>query len=377
MAPKATKRAASQAPKEVRIPKVKKANPMLDSLIETVDAATDLPDAVKAMLIAVIPGSFLTPSAERHESQAATVRMVGEVVEARLAKLKQDLDIEQARVDGADTKKADLETAVTTAETSLTDADAVVEAKRLSLNAAAEVTAERQQELSQAESAQREGNVDFEARQHEKDHFETAFEKHFKALRDGTGEDAEGTADSNNQYYDLLLPLVSKISLDESLLTALPSSAKKVPSARGPFDHMVIQQLEQSLSEHIARLREAVEAAAPAAEERSAAVEVAKAALEQVKLAEAAAEGELNIARTAREEASERVTTAKEAVEKFLIESKSFSKVRDEKEKALRNFEQYDLECYMVARDKSREVSVAKDVTISPAKPAAVEVAGA
>jgi len=377
MAPKATKRAASQAPKEVRIPKVKKANPMLDSLIETVDAAMDLPDAVKAMLIAVIPGSFLTPSAERHESQAAAVRMVGEVVEARRAKLKQDLDFEQARVDGADKEKAELEAAMAVAESSLTDADTVVEAKRLSLNAVAEAMAEKQKELSEAESAQREGNVEFEARQHEKEHFETAFEKHFKALRDGPGEVVEGTADTNNQHYDLLLPLVSKIGLDESLLTALPSSAAKVPSARGPFDHMVIQQLEQSLSEHIARLREAVEAAAPAAEERSAAVEVAKTALAEVRVAETAAEGELTLARTAREEMSERVTTAKEAVDKFLIDSKSFSKVRDEKEKAFRNFEQYDLECYAVLRDKSRDVSIAKDIAMSPAKPAAVEVAGA
>lgn len=378
MAPKTAKRAASQAPKDARPTKAAKADPLLEGVVDALENhAQDLPEPCKAMLLAVLPATFGTPAAERHEVQNAAVRMIEDVIETTRTKYSEEAEAEQGRAATADAEKATLEAAVGTVQAALDMSSEAQEACQKTLQEASEVVVAKKATLMEAESSKRAGSIAFEAAKGAKESFQAAHANHFKALRDGEEDGAKPSQDAS-AHYATLSPMVSKIGLDESLLTALPSSAAKSPKSRGPFDQMVIEQLEKSLDDHIAKLGETVDTAAPEAARLAGLVEDAQKALEEATAIQSEAAGELKEAQASCKEAADGVTAAKERVTANEAAYGAATKVRDEKAEALKGFEMWNVASFKQLKDKAATAAVAapKEVPEAPT-PAPVQAAGA
>merc|ERR1719270_3261287 len=79
-------------------------------------------------------------------------------------------------------------------------------------------------------------------------------------------------AEDVSKHVNLLVPLASRLALDDSLLTALPSACAGAPDKRGSFDNMVIDQLRAHLDKRLTVLQEILGKAAGAIQEHAAAV---------------------------------------------------------------------------------------------------------
>merc|ERR1740117_2389716 len=326
------------------------------------------------MLLAVLPATFGTPAAERHEVQNAAVRMIEDVIETTRTKYSEEAEAEQGRAATADAEKATLEAAVGTVQAALDMSSEAQEACQKTLQEASEVVVAKKATLMEAESSKRAGSIAFEGA---KESFQSAHANHFKALRDGEEDGAKPSQDAS-AHYATLSPMVSKIGLDESLLTALPSSAAKSPKSRGPFDQMVIEQLEKSLDDHIAKLGETVDTAAPEAARLAGLVEDAQKALEEATAIQSEAAGELKEAQASCKEAADGVTAAKERVTANEAAYGAATKVRDEKAEALKGFEMWNVASFKQLKDKTATAAVVapKEVPEAPT-PAPVQAAGA
>merc|ERR1712124_22093 len=91
-----------------------------------------------------------------------------------------------------------------------------------------------------------------------------------------------GDADEG-PHFGSLQPLLGKLTLDESLLSALPSSCVKLKDQRGSFDIVVLSELEKAFSTKIAELASLLEAEEPAAADRKAKVDAAHSDYDQKK----------------------------------------------------------------------------------------------
>jgi hypothetical protein len=136
----------------------------------------------------------------------------------------------------------------------------------------------------------------------------SAFETEFKALKDGTLEDAK----EKKALLSIVNAALQKIGVDKALIQAATPALTKVGSTRGSFDNTVVEQVEAALQARVKSLdddinngptvKESKLAAQAAAQEALAAAQ-AKVAEDQTKASEA--EAKTKAAKTALKEAKE------------------------------------------------------------------------
>lgn len=366
MAPKkGTKRTATQgasAPAEVKKPKC---DPMHRAVAEAIDQSEALSESCRAMLKAAIPGCLDVPTEERQEIQAQIVQMIGEVLEGIEAKLQEVLEAERSKVAGAETSKGDLGAKVSEAEACFEEAKQVVDKKKQALADATMDMTNAKTTLSEKQEVQRDGDKSLIHAREAKDALDEVVEGELQAIKAGTP----------GAHYTAVLPVLQTLTLDESLMTALPSTCMKAPSDRGAFDHMVIEQLEKSLSDRGSELAKTLEDGAPAAAERAADVEAAQSNLTALTEAQMKAAAELALAQASQQEASATVDADKVAVRNFEPEHQKAVQACEEKAADLENFRAYNLACFKMLRDKTAVKVVAEaspEVKELPA-PAATE----
>merc|ERR1711970_1539882 len=112
--------------------------------------------------------------------------------------------------------------------------------------------------------------------------------------------------------HRFLTPFIANLDLEESLVSALPSSCMKTRDNRGGFDDLVLSELERAMVGRIATLEKNVADAAAAISERKATIASAEATIEAKKLAEQNAAADLEAATTAHCEAEAQVAKASE-----------------------------------------------------------------
>merc|ERR1719401_837950 len=131
---------------------------------------------------------------------------------------------------------------------------------------------------------------------------EAAIGKDLKAVAQGDTDGAETVA------------LCQRYNLDESLCQALPGTCSRTPAERGPFDKMVLDQLETCLKQKLAEISTAIEAEIPAAKERVSAVSEATEIVKNAEAAQATAEEQESSAKASCQEAASGVESAKTLV---------------------------------------------------------------
>merc|ERR1712150_191460 len=91
-------------------------------------------------------------------------------------------------------------------------------------------------------------------------------------VKEDNGFDAKGAKIHTKQ----IMRLAKKLGLEDSLLTALPSACAAMPSRRGSFDKMVVNELESIFQAKFAALVEEMNAEAEAIANHAAVVTAAE-----------------------------------------------------------------------------------------------------
>jgi len=343
-APAATKR-ETQAAAAAPAAKKQKVDPACRGIIEAIEQATDLPEACRKMLLACIPKAFATPNGQRHETQSSMVAMVGEVINEVTSKLEEAAVAEREKVVDIEGRKTQLESALKDAEEQLVAATEEIGTKTAAFAEAATATDAAKAARQEKQEMQRTGDLAMVTSRVEKIALETVMSANLSVIIEGQSDDAA-------QHYNELLPFLQG-GVDESLMSALPSSCGKKAAERGSFDTMVLEQIGTLFKDKLAALAKAVDEAAPAAEERAADVAAAQAALEAASSAQQAAADALNGAKGAEQDAAAAARAAKDALSAHEPEYASATTACDDKATVLENFKLYNVASFELLRDRA------------------------
>jgi hypothetical protein len=344
-----------------------KVDPMLAGVEEGILQACGLPEVVRDMLLAGLPGSLCC--AQRYEVQEAIIRMADVTLRGVEATLQAALETEEAAVLATDAARESCKTRVTDADAFLTVVKQSAEVKK-----AAVATATRELETAQAVlaenlAAQRVGDAPIEKARRSKDELDKAIDVNLAAVL--AGEDIH----ASKAHCEALLPIAAGLGLDESLRNALPAACGKRALERGHFDKVVVDALETSLKEGREAVIQTLAFEAPASEERAATVNASEIDVASAKEASRQATEESTQADAQQMEAAKAKQAALEAVEHSEPDCKEAATRRDEQTEKLNHFRQYNLNCFDVLRQKNskrEEAALEKGDTL-PAEDAATK----
>jgi hypothetical protein len=359
MAPttRGTKRAATATVDEVAFKKVQdslktlgvsKGNYKL--VVEGVEhplAKESLTEDCRKMLVSMIAGGLCVPVDERHEHQTLAVGMIGEALSAVTAKMQEGINAEDAKVAEAEAGMDGLKAVSQQAEAAWSEAKAESDASKQALADASKAFIVAKTALAECEEEQRRGDAGLVAAAADKDAIEAVIAGDFAKLRDGDWEVAQA-----KHHYDAVLAIVPKISLDQSLLTAMQGTMMKKPGDRGPFDEMVVQQLATSLGAKVAELAALLESGAPASAARASAVEAAKAALDAAKAAQQEGAGALKVAQDKQRQKLELMEAAKQKVADCEPNRLQAVEVREGLKTELQTFVDLNVSCYETLKER-------------------------
>merc|ERR1719326_1313072 len=108
--------------------------------------------------------------------------------------------------------------------------------------------------------------MDLQQAGQDKERIEAILQQKFVPLKDGTVEKQKEVKTG----VSALVVLGKEVSVDESLLAALPTAIGKKPADRAGFDIMVVEQFEKEVATKISELQTKFADGAPAMAERAA-----------------------------------------------------------------------------------------------------------
>jgi chromosome segregation ATPase len=198
------------------------------------------------------------------------VKLIGEVVEGRLAKLQEEVDAESAKLEDADAAKAEFEKTMTDAETRLASTSEDVEKKKEELAAFTKVIMEKRSTLLSTQASHSQAQDPLQKAKVQKEQYEAISQDHLQPLLK-----EELAAEQATSHYQVVSPLIKDLDLEDSFKQALPGTFSKQTSDRTQFDNMVLQELEKRFNAHMENLGQFVAQQEPALEELSAAAAAA------------------------------------------------------------------------------------------------------
>lgn len=336
MAPKqATKRGRPTGKAEPQPKKIRE-DPNIVGVREALEQAGVSP-SVKQMMLACLPNCLGVPAAERHATQTTVINMIKEVLDGVTSKLQDAVEGEKAKVVDIDRQKEGLQVALDNAQAALVAVEEDAQTKDTALAEASTAVAVAKEALYERQEAHREADGALLQAKGQQAAIQKALTEDFQAIVEG-----------RSSSYQQILEHLQGITLDESLLSALPKTCVKAMGERGPFDTMVLDQLKSVLVGQEAEQAKLVKDAEPAAAERTEAIRAAQADLDSAtaasrKAAEVLAEASKNTA-----PAKAAVEEAQKALDDFGPTFAEATKVRDQKALDLDNWTGYNMGCFEI-----------------------------
>jgi len=268
------------------------------AVAKAVRAASGFPAAVLEMLGSSIEDSLGVAKDERHPFQEQVASMFGEVLTASESELAGQVSALEAKLAEADSEKATRAAAEQAAVEELgSKAEALAQAQEAA-NKASGALATTQEALADAKAAVAAGETDLEAALAQRAKLQAAAEQWFAPLKEGSVEAAK-----TEECVAAVLAVGREFSFDPTLLSTLPAASLKAPDARGSFDSLIFQQVEEVFRGRIAALGEMIESAEPAKRERVEKTEAASSEAEAAKAAKEACMAALEAAKAEHKEA--------------------------------------------------------------------------
>jgi len=313
-------------------------------LVAKAIAEADLAESVKKMLANAVESSLGIAADERHRFQASAVEMTGTVLDAIHEALKTALADAHTKVDGMEADKTARESAVADAEASLALKSAAIAEREDALTADTAALDETGKALEAAEAAQVSGDAEFRIASVDK----SSIEDMLTSVRGPMKEAAVHAADLKR-----LLVVCKKAGCEETLMTSVSTALKEVPTARGTFSNMAVDQLAEHLSKSVDGLATKIAEGDSASAQRAAAVEAAKTALDSATDKKACSAAALVEAKAAHKEAMTVLKEAKVALKHFEPEKKQVAANLGDVTQKLNDFAEGPLAAYRELRDRT------------------------
>lgn len=324
MAPRGNKRAAAAKAAD-KAPKKAKLTPeeeQLERVVVAIQGAEQLTPTCRDLLVTAAQGSLSILKDSRHACQDKVIAMIGEALNEQRAAKDADVASEAEKVKAAEESLATLKAASEAAEAVQATKSEAVKAAEAQVSETQAAVAEASSALKATEAASQQSIQTQSTKEAESAAFDAAVKEHFAVLLNGTWEE-EAQA---QQQMETLGPFIAQLQLDESLRTALPAACVKMPSTRGSFDCLVLEQASKAFSDKAAELRAAAAACGPAAAEATAAVAAAQAALESAQATAASRTAALAEAMSEQSQSVDASKAAAQEVKSFEAELKRISK---------------------------------------------------
>eukprot|EP00434_Breviolum_minutum_P038311 symbB.v1.2.033978.t1/scaffold4298.1/size41722/1 len=223
--------------------------------------AGHLPEDCKKMLVAMLPQSLCVPSDAREEVQHLAVKIFGEVVASVEANLKEALETEMTKVKVITDSKEQLLDAVSKAREQLKELDTRSEAQQHlevkddELKTSSQAVVAAKSTLAKKEEEQKTGDATLLQTEGQKAELEQALEA-FNLLK-------AGDCESSNVHLKALETTMGKVTMEESLKTAIIPVLLKVPAERGGFDETVLVEFQNIFQAKLVDLAQVLQAGAP------------------------------------------------------------------------------------------------------------------
>jgi len=323
------------------VAKKEKVDPAFAVIQDTLNKADELPANCRAMLAAMVPGSFATPNGQRSQQQTTVIQWVENVLQRRQGQLSGEADVVASKLSQLEATNSEHIAEVQKAEATVAEKKVALANQKNALCEATITMTATKKLLAEKQAEQQVSDADFLAMKKEQEGLASAFVEHFKVPMEA-GEAL---------HYTELQPFLHKLDLQESFWVSLPASCGKTKAERGSFDDIVLQTLEQELLDRASKIMNVVSNPSPECEARDAAARQA--------------EEELAVDRVARERASAEVAAAQKDVELATValkqveqgaasmetEVKASAKLCDKLKFALEGFEQGTLTTFMSFKD--------------------------
>lgn len=316
-------------------------DPMLEGILSTLRSAEDFNEHCREMLVLMATPSLSKAKSDRHELQHLGVTMIEEALQARKRTLIEAVDIAQKELSELEGSKASLSQHVDAAKATLAQRESAKEAAFTAHEDAKAATESAEKALAEAVNAHSEVETSHAALEKESSDIESAYQEHFQ-IPVGANE---------GPHHIFLKPFLEKLSLEESLHQALPSSCVKTKEQRGSFDELVISELGKAFVAKIDALKKSIVDEAAVISERKATLAAAEQAVEAQMLSEKAAAADLEAAKVVLQEAEVELSAASEkwiAFEPTVQESMEKYNLHD---KARQEFEDGPLKSFETLRD--------------------------
>jgi len=324
-------------------------DPMFAGIVAALQDVDDLSEHCREMLVAMTTPSLSKAKSERHDLQQLGVSMIGETLQAHKSKLISAVEVARKSLSDLEGSKSTLSRHVDDAKASLEEKQAAKTAASTAHREAVASAKSAEHALAEAMELLEKAEASHAALEKEKTGIDAAYLEHFKTPMDA----------DEGPHHNFLKPFIENLDLEESLISALPSSCVKTKVQRGGFDDLVLSEFDKALIAKIAGLGKRIVDGASGIAERKASVASAEEAVEAEKLSEKTRAEVLAAATTAESEAEVEVSKALEewtAFEPRVQEATDNYNLHDTKRM---DFEDGPLKGFETFRDK--EVSTPVD----------------
>lgn len=301
---------------------------------EALRQSRDLPAPVVEMLCETAPFSLKTVREERHEFQQGIVEAVGKELAAIEGGLEKAAGEAEARLGQLAPEKEAHETAVAELSAKLEERQANTYEHKKALAAEAVEFRTSKESLAEAVGKREARDQDVAASKGKCQELEGALREGVLPLKEGALDQA-----AVPEAAAALGPRLQRLfSLDESLLSAIPTVFAKEPAARGNFDIMVVDQLEAEAQKALEALEADAEAAEVARSRQADAVKAAEEALQIAKDRQRASAEAFVAVRREEEECEASLQAARQTLRSVAPEKRRREKALSQAQAALQDF---------------------------------------
>jgi len=230
------------------------------------------PASCRTMLCAMAPAALCASQDERHDYQEALFGMIDDIFQTAQVSFERRVSEATAVLDTAQNEQAAREAAKAAAvEVVMAKKSEITEKQKVVAQDASSIK-DSEKKLREAKENHSSSEAEWQALGVDQEKCQELIQGSFQALKDGSWENPR----AQKQKLAALKSYVQKnLSQDKSVLDSMSTVFSKKPEERGGFDTMVVDQLSNSLAQHLEALGEKRNAAAAQIAEKAAMVEQA------------------------------------------------------------------------------------------------------
>jgi len=322
--------------------KKSRVEPMFAKIVATLQDAEGINESTREMLIAMVSPSLAAAKGERHSVQQLGVTMIEEMLQSHKVKLVAAVDAAQNELAELEGSKSALMQCLEAAKASLEEKQNAKVAARTLHEESKAATQAAKSTVAAAVETQTTMDAAHAGLEKDKADIEAAYLEHFKTPMDA----------NECPQHSGLKPFLATLGLEESLVSALPSSCVKTVDQRGGFDNLVLTELGKAFVGKIASLEKRIVDEAPGISERKANIVGAESVLEAKVLVETTAAADLEAAIAAQGEAEAAVAKATEDWTTFEPQVQDASSKHSMQDTIRMDFEEGALKDFALLRDK-------------------------